>query len=239
MSLNPFFLDPPFLALDPWKLVMDASAVVKGVMLVLVIFSLLSWFVVGMKWLQIQSAKSSSTEFLKLFWAEDTDWTVQSMEGLFAKSAAHLRSPVANIFRAGYAELAKLSSAKKPSLTANHESNIERALRSQLVGELDRMESFLSVLATIGSVGPFIGLFGTVWGIMNSFLAIDAKKGASLAVVAPGIAEALIATAIGLVAAIPAVMFYNYLIRKIKLLEVESEHFAYDFLNIVKRNFLT
>ena len=116
--------------------------------------------------------------------------------------------------------------------------NIARALRRATQSEVTNLEAMVPFLATTGSVAPFIGLFGTVWGIMNSFINIGAQKNASLDVVAPGIAEALIATAIGLAAAIPAVMAYNYFVRRINVLSSEMENFSADYLNIVRRHFL-
>ena len=116
--------------------------------------------------------------------------------------------------------------------------NISRALRRATTSEITRLEKYTTFLATTGSTAPFIGLFGTVWGIMTAFKGIGETGSASLAVVAPGIAEALISTAIGLAAAIPAVMAYNYFVRRIRVLESEMESFSYDYLNIVRRNFL-
>jgi biopolymer transport protein TolQ len=117
--------------------------------------------------------------------------------------------------------------------------NLQRSLRKAVDLEISRLESRLTFLATVGSVGPFVGLFGTVWGIMVAFQQIGVQGSASLATVAPGIAEALIATAVGLACAIPAVMGYNYYIHKVKSMRTQMENFAGDFLNIVKRNFLS
>jgi biopolymer transport protein TolQ len=117
-------------------------------------------------------------------------------------------------------------------------TNVERALRRAAMNEVTGLETMIPFLATTGSTAPFVGLFGTVWGIMNSFIEIGGQKSASLDVVAPGIAEALIATAIGLVAAIPAVMAYNYFLRRIHVLQTEMDAFQSDYLNIVRRHFL-
>jgi biopolymer transport protein TolQ len=116
-------------------------------------------------------------------------------------------------------------------------TNVERALRRASINEVTILETMVPFLATTGSTAPFVGLFGTVWGIMNSFIEIGGQKSASLDVVAPGIAEALIATAIGLVAAIPAVMAYNYFSRRIRVISSEMETFSSDFLNIIRRRF--
>ena len=145
-------------------------------------------------------------------------------------------APVAKMFKAGYIELARVGSE---SPTGGDLANIERTLRRSKNDELTRLESYVPFLATTGSTAPFVGLFGTVWGIMNAFLNLKSGEGqATLDAVAPGIAEALIATAIGLAAAIPAVMAYNYFVRKLQVLESEMEAFSSDFLNIVRRNFL-
>jgi len=149
---------------------------------------------------------------------------------------------VAKVFQAGYLELQRLIEKEKGKASGSgHDSidNLERALGRASRNEMMRLERSLTFLATTGSTAPFIGLFGTVWGIMNAFQNIGAQGGASLATVAPGISEALIATAIGLAAAIPAVMGYNYYTHKIRGLRIQMENFASDFLNIVKRNFLS
>lgn len=130
------------------------------------------------------------------------------------------------------------SAGPHPGASTADIENVERALRRTAGNEMTALETLLPFLATTGSVAPFIGLFGTVWGIMQSFISIHGHGSASLDVVAPGIAEALIATAIGLVAAIPAVMAYNYFLRRIRVLESEIESFGYDYLNIVRRHFL-
>ena len=132
------------------------------------------------------------------------------------------------------------AAAGGPAITEGGDDieNVERSLRRAFTDEMTHMESLVPFLATTGSAGPFIGLFGTGWGMLNSFRAIAAKGSANLATVAPGMAEALIATAIGLVAAIPAVMAFNYFARKTKVLSAEMESFSNDFLNIVKRHFL-
>ena len=152
-------------------------------------------------------------------------------------------SPVSEVFRAGYTELAKLQKRRQENpegtgdeLMGDIES-VQRALDRARTTAITDMESRVPLLGTTASAGPFIGLFGTVWGIMNSFRNIGAKGAANLATVAPGIAEALVATAIGLMAAIPAVMAYNYFSRRIRVLSAEMETFSSDFLNIVRRRF--
>ena len=144
------------------------------------------------------------------------------------------------MFLAGYTELAKLSSDDRQGRDREADlDNVQRSLHKAQVSETTKLETGIPFLATTGSAAPFIGLFGTVWGIMNSFTEIGAQKSASIATVAPGIAEALIATAIGLVAAIPAVMAYNYFQRRIRVLVSAMETFEKDYLNIIRRHFLS
>ncbi len=231
-------------SLDPWKLVMEASGVVQLVMVALVVMSVACWFIIGAKMVRLSSANRSSRRFLDMFWSSDDGpaWSSARLEGLYAQVRSYDSSPIASVFRAGYVELARVLGANQQSRAsadvAGDIENVDRALRRSVTSEMTRIEMMLPFLATTGSTAPFIGLFGTVWGIMNSFLAIHGKGGASLDVVAPGIAEALIATAIGLAAAIPAVMAYNYFIRRIRVLESEVEAFMNDYLNIVRRHFL-
>jgi biopolymer transport protein TolQ len=147
------------------------------------------------------------------------------------------------VFRAGYTELAKLQKRRQENADADREAllgdieSVERALDRARLTAITEMESRVPLLGTTASAAPFIGLFGTVWGIMNSFRNIGSKGAANLATVAPGIAEALVATAIGLMAAIPAVMAYNFFSRRIRVLTAEMETFSSDFLNIVRRRF--
>ena len=224
--------------LDPWQLVLQASLVVKLVMLLLVLFSVGCWFIIGYKFLYLYRASSQTKRFLNTFWESkrlDTAWEA---------SERYVRSPVAQIFRAGYTELVKVRRQQAPQQVAEGEygsggiENVERALRRSASTEVTQLESMVPFLATTGSTAPFVGLFGTVWGIMNSFIEIGGQQNASLPVVAPGIAEALIATAIGLVAAIPAVMAYNYFTRRIRVIAIDMDVFSNDFLNIVRRHFL-
>jgi biopolymer transport protein TolQ len=226
-------------SLDVWRLVADASPVVKLVMISLVLMSLVSWFIIGAKIVRLASATQASRKFLDLFWSGEAGatWSAERLEGVYAQIKSFEASPIAAAFKAGYVELARIASGQSPA--GGDLENVQRALRRTAQNELTRIENFVPFLATTGSTAPFVGLFGTVWGIMNSFIAIHGNKNASLDVVAPGIAEALIATAIGLVAAIPAVMAYNYFIRRIRVLESEMDAFSSDYLNIVRRHFLS
>ena len=175
------------------------------------------------------------------------------MDHIYNESKKYSGSPVAKIFQSGYVELQRLMDKqrqkKQKDATPTDLSqiippessiqNLERALNRAGRSETMRLERSMTFLATAASTAPFIGLFGTVWGIMNAFQNIGAQGGASLAVVAPGIAEALIATAVGLACAIPSTMGFNYYNHKIRGLRTQMENFSGDFLNIVKRNFLT
>lgn len=225
--------------LDPWALIMEASPVVKLVMLSLVIMSIVCWFIIGAKLVRLGQASQQSNRFLDLFWQGSNHkvWTAERLETIYTQVNSYKSSPVAQVFRAGYVELARIASGEAPAGGGTH--NVERSLSRSKNNELMSLENFIPFLGTTGSTAPFIGLFGTVWGIMESFIAIYGNKNASLDVVAPGIAEALIATAIGLAAAIPAVMAFNYFIRRIRVLEGEVDAFSADYLNIVRRHFLS
>jgi len=212
---------------------MGAGLVVKLVLLVLVYFSVVSWAIILYKWRVIYRAMRDSDRFLEFFWNKKHFETV----GQNLKNFSH--SPLATLFREGYQEFARAQRQKeteKPGEIVLRSSDyIGRALRRATTSETQRLEKFLPFLATTGSTAPFIGLFGTVWGIMDSFHSIGQTGSASLAVVAPGISEALIATAIGLVAAIPAVVGYNHFVHKVNVLSGEMDNFCQEFLNIVER----
>jgi biopolymer transport protein TolQ len=231
--------------LDPWALVMGASPVVMMVLLLLAGMSLMCWFIIGAKLVRLAQATRESALFLRQFWDPEQGnvWNVGRLESLYANIRSRERSPLANVFHAGYVELARVLGGDRQSQVGQKHyggdiDNVARALRRAAANEVTSLEAMVPFLATTGSTAPFVGLFGTVWGIMSSFIAIGARKNASLDVVAPGIAEALIATAIGLAAAIPAVMAYNYFVRRLNVLASEMENFSSDMLNIVRRHFL-
>jgi biopolymer transport protein TolQ len=224
--------------LDILGLVLNASGVVMGVLCLLAFFSLVSWYIIGYKYFYVHRAYSESSRFL------DTFWKSKRLDAIYQTAEELKRSPISQMFRAGYIELSKIKSTEAPQEQQEKQGawlgdlqSIERALQRAETSELTHLESMVPFLATTGSAAPFVGLFGTVWGIMNSFRSIGEKGAANLATVAPGIAEALVATAIGLVAAIPAVIAYNYFVRRIKVLSSEMEAFSNDFLNILKRHF--
>lgn len=225
--------------MDVMSLLKGASLVVQGVMALLVLMSVVSWFIIGSKALYLGRAMSRSIRFQENF------FQTQRLDDVWKLTEEQGPSPLGEVFRAGYTELAKLRKRRNQAADNHNASetqmgdieSIERALHRARTTAVTEMESKIPFLATTASAAPFIGLFGTVWGIMNSFRSIGAKGAANLATVAPGIAEALIATAIGLVAAIPAVMAYNYFSRRIKVMAADMDTFASDFLNIIRRRF--
>jgi biopolymer transport protein TolQ len=217
-------------------IILGAGIIVKLVLLLLLSFSVVSWGIILFKFFQVQRAKNESERFMDFFWKSKRFDAIASQVDRFANS------PLTVLFNEGYSELKKVveneskSDVSALSTDLGGIENVSRALRRATNSEITRLEKFLTFLATTGSTSPFIGLFGTVWGIMTAFEGIGKTGSASLAVVAPGIAEALIATAIGLVAAIPAVMAYNHFQHKIRVLINEMDSFTTEFLNIVQRN---
>ena len=217
-------------------LVLDAGPVVKATILVLVYFSVVSWAIIFYKFRIIHRATRDSERFLDFFWAKKRFDLIS--HGL--KDYPH--TPLAVLFREGFQELMKSrprsegeSETGFSADTGGRAENVARALRRATTLESHRLEKFLTFLATTGSTAPFIGLFGTVWGSMESFRGIAQSGSASLAVVAPGISEALVVTAIGLVTAIPAVVGYNHFLNKVNVLNGEMDNFSQEFLNIVER----
>lgn len=215
----------------------SAGIIVKIVLLILVFFSVVSWAIILFKFFQIQRANSESERFMDFFWKSKSFDVIASQVDRF------VNSPLTVLFNEGYGELKKVveggegrSDNNVLSTDLGGVENVSRALRRATNSEITILEKYTTFLATTGSTSPFIGLFGTVWGIMTAFEGIGKTGSASLAVVAPGIAEALIATAIGLVAAIPAVMAYNHFQHKIRVLIKEMDNFSTEFLNIVQRN---
>lgn len=214
--------------------ILQASLIVQLTLLALIFLSIVCWGVGITKWRQFKKIADHNDLFLAHF------WKASSLDSLYEQIDKYSDSTLARVYRAAYQELKKLAetssgNGNRPQLSSV--DNLERVIRKSTENELSALESRLNWLATTGSTGPFIGLFGTVWGIMGSFHKIGQTGSASLAVVAPGISEALVATAIGLAAAIPAVMLYNHFISKVRKEEIELNNFSTDFLNIVKRNF--
>lgn len=227
------------MTLSIFEMMVNAGIVVKFVMILLLFFSVGSWSIVLMKWIMFRRAKNSSSEFLETFWESKT------FNEAYDAARDFPLSPEATVFVIGYNELKKISSAHNTAQSAPTlemqlatMDNLKRSVRKAQFLESDRMAKFLSFLATTGSSTPFIGLFGTVWGIMTSFKDIGVRGSASLAVVAPGISEALVATAAGLAVAIPAVIFYNYFSSKVVEVESDMESFSTDFINLIERDIL-
>jgi len=227
--------------LSAWRLIIGSGPMVKFVLLILILFSVLAWAIIGFKFFQLRRAQGESRLFLKSFWAGD------SLEQVSLSTRRFTATPLANVFRAGLAELEQIrkgrkrdedSSLEDVSRTEMGMENVERALRQAASVEMNRLTRFVSFLATTGSTAPFIGLFGTVWGIMGAFQQIGVQKGAGLDVVGRGVSEALIATAAGLAAAIPAVVAYNYFLSGLRVIQVELDNFQSEFMNIIERHYL-
>ncbi len=220
-------------------LVRGSGPLVQAVLYVLVFFSVVSWGIIFYKFRQVRAAKVQSAKFIKIYWDS------QSLPSVYDDSRELKLSPVAQVFRAGYKELLRVSRRKKENphgeiLTTDlgGVENVDRAMRRAITLEITKLEKALTFLATTSSTSPFIGLFGTVWGIMNAFRGLSVTHTSSIQAVAPGIAEALIATAAGLFAAIPALIAYNHFANRIKVLAADMDNFSHEFLNIAERDFV-
>ncbi|MBM3362059.1 MAG: protein TolQ [Betaproteobacteria bacterium] len=212
-------------------LLLNASWVVKAVVLILVGMSLASWTAIFSKLVRLRQVKSMNEEFNKAFWSD------ASLNDLYAAALRNAKStgPMERIFASGMREFQKLKERRVTDVAALLDG-ARRAMRASYQRELDAVESNLPFLGTVGSVAPYIGLFGTVWGIMHAFTGLASLEQVTLATVAPGIAEALVATAIGLFAAIPAVIFYNRFAHDIDRVANRLETFIEEFSNILQRN---
>jgi biopolymer transport protein TolQ len=219
-------------SLSMFDLFLQSDSIVKFVMLILLVASFWSWAVIFDKVLRLRRLQQAASSF------EDTFWSGGSLDDLYDRVGQRPIDPMSAVFAAAMREWRR-SAAKgllgTPGMRSSLQQRIERVMNVTVGREMDRVERFMSFLATVGSTAPFIGLFGTVWGIMNSFQAIAASKNTSLAVVAPGIAEALFATALGLVAAIPAVVAYNKLATDFGRYAGRLEGFATEFSAILSR----
>lgn len=227
------------------SLVMHAGWVVKLVLIILLIFSVSCWAIIIYKYRVIRAARIQSNSFLKIFWMD------HPLNTLIRAAKQSSASPISKLFEAAYDELNKIIQRETALKKKAHNpqeigeimgvvetmgiERIKRALNRATLSEVTRLERSITFLATTGSTAPFIGLFGTVWGIMDAFQGIGARGSASLAVVAPGISEALVATAAGLAAAIPAVMAYNHFVRKVRVLSNEMENFSSEFISIAEK----
>jgi biopolymer transport protein TolQ len=214
----------------------SASVVELGVLVVLSLASAYSWALIAMKYLQLNRARSESVGFL------DTFWKASRLDAIYQSAQKLGSSPLSKVFKAGYEELTKLAQHKKADTEAMAErlggiENVERALHRASTAELTELESRIAFLGTIGATAPFVGLFGTVMGILGAFNEIAEKGNATIATVAAPIGNSLLATAAGLFAAIPAVVAYNAFVARIRVFDTEMGNFSSDFLNIVKRHF--
>ena len=231
--------------IDLIQMIRNAGPMVQFVLFLLFVFSASSWTIILIKTLYLRRASRESDFFIEIFW-ESRDFAIA-----FKEAENFQGSPLARIFCIGYIELRKLSRPGTPTPSASSlngakslssrfggTDNVKRALRRAINIEVTRMTQMVPFLATTGNTTPFIGLFGTVWGIMNSFHGIGMTGTANLATVAPGISEALVATAAGLAVAIPAVIAFNYFMQKIRNIESELQSFYADFMNIIERDII-
>jgi biopolymer transport protein TolQ len=211
-------------------MILDADLIVQGVLLGLIFMSLACWAIIFQKYFRLRSATKQSARFLDVFWSS------KRLDAVYEKCGQYRKSPVAEVFRAGYQELAKITASGAEGKRADATDNLTRTLRRAASVESTNLERWVTFLGTTGSTAPFIGLFGTVWGILRAFQKLGGGGPATIDVVGPDIANALIATAVGLAAAIPAVIAFNYFNNGIRVLNTEMENFSADFLNIVKRH---
>lgn len=212
-------------------LIWNASIIVQCVMALLLIVSFMSWYFIFRKWFAIRQARAKTEQFERDFWSgSDLNALYQS-----AVNDRHSTGSLERIFEAGFREFAKLK-AQKGTDPATLVDGARRAMRATYQREMDNLEAHLAFLASVGSVSPYVGLLGTVWGIMHSFRGLANMQQATLAAVAPGIAEALVATAIGLFAAIPAVVAYNRFSHDVDRIAVRFESFMEEFSNILQRS---
>ncbi len=211
-------------------LVWNASAIVQGVMVLLLVVSFMSWYFIFYKLFAIRRARGQTEQFERDFWSgSDMNALYQS-----AVNNRHQTGSLERIFEAGFREFMKIRSQRATEAAAMVDG-ARRAMRATYQREMDRLESHLAFLASVGSVSPYVGLLGTVWGIMHAFRGLSNVQSATLAAVAPGIAEALVATAIGLFAAIPAVVAYNRFAHDVDRISVRFESFMEEFSNILHR----
>ena len=204
------------------KLFIRADFVVKSVIVILIAASIFSWALIVDKYKLFKKINLSSDEFEQKFWKS------KSAESFYNNIPANSNDPLANIFKAGMGEM-----LKSKTRSSNQSERVSRILEVSTEREMQTIEKYFTFLATVGSTAPFIGLFGTVWGIMNSFQSIAISRNTSLAIVAPGIAEALFATALGLLAAIPAVVAYNKFNSDSKKYSGRIENFSKRFISII------
>ena len=217
-----------FLQLSLWDLVQTSGPLPKAVMVILLIFSLLSWSVIFSKWASFRTARAANRSFLRAF------RKAPGLDAVAVASEQFRKSPLVAVFDFGYSEVTRQMKSRG---SVTNPLALERTLQLGMSEEITRLERNMSLLATTAAVSPFIGLFGTVWGIIDAFQQLGTAGAASLRAVAPGISEALITTALGLAAAIPAAIFYNLFGSAIKEFGARIEDFILEFMNLMERGF--
>ena len=217
-----------FLQLSLWDLVQTSGPLPKAVMVILLVFSLLSWSVIFSKWASFRRARSANRSFLRAF------RKAPGLDAVAVASEQFRKSPLVAVFDFGYSEVQRQMKSRG---SVTNPLALERTLQLGMSEEITRLERNMSLLATTAAVSPFIGLFGTVWGIIDAFQQLGTAGAASLRAVAPGISEALITTALGLAAAIPAAIFYNLFGSAIKEFGARIEDFILEFMNLMERGF--
>jgi biopolymer transport protein TolQ len=228
-----------------FDMVLNAGFIVQLVLLLLFVFSVVSWAIILMKYFSMRKINKENDLFLSVYMKGT------KLSEIYPESKKLKNSTLAGVFNSGYNELVKIAKMSRGNLPGRETAevtatnleigaidNVERSLNRACGLETTKLEAALGFLATTGSASPFVGLFGTVWGIMDTFKSIGARGSATLAVVAPGISEALIATAAGLAAAIPAVIFYNYYLNKVKGMTSEMDSFSSELINIIERYYV-
>ncbi len=221
-----------------WQMVAEAGPVVKLVLLTLLIFSVISWAIIIYKMLLLRKVEKEGGAFYDLFWDKSQFSAIAELTKDYANS------PLTALFNSAYKELKGIISEAGPTdrgetaITTADLERVKRILVKQGAMEMAQLDYAVSFLATTGNTAPFIGLFGTVWGIMNSFRSIGAQGSANLAVVAPGISEALVATALGLLVAIPAVVGYNHLTSRTGRVARDIDNFSSDLINVIEKQLI-
>ncbi len=216
------------LQLSTWDLVRGAGATAKVVMVILLVFSLLSWAVIFSKWVAFRNAQGANRRFLRAF------RKAAGLESVAVASEQFRASPLVAVFDFGYSEVDRQMKSRG---AVKNKTTLERSLQLGVSEEVARLERNMNILATTATVSPFIGLFGTVMGIIDAFQGLGTAGAASLRAVAPGISEALVTTALGLAAAIPAAVAYNWFGSSIREFGARMDDFALEFLNMTERNF--
>jgi biopolymer transport protein TolQ len=227
LALAPVFLFLPA-QISLWELIKDAGPLPMAVMVILVLISLLSWTVIFSKWSTIRAARNRNRNFLRAFRQAD------AVQNIAAGIQTIPMSPLVSVFEFGYEEVDR--QIRRRGSLANKLA-IERALQLGISEEMMKLERHMNWLATTAAISPFVGLFGTVWGIIDAFTGLGTAGAASLRAVAPGIAEALVATALGLGAAIPAAIAYNYFNHQLREIGARLDDFSLEFVNLAERSF--